>query len=578
MSDEIKVNSELPQKLATLGQVKDALDKRDEKIDSIKKDISDIQNKTDNPVSPGKIWTSTENGATWEDPLYTGTFINDNSVSQDSTWSSIKIASELNKIEHTLTISLNAIDGGDIYTTVIIENTTTREVVETLDYNNEILYVVLPKYFSYRVTIGDADGYVKPNVNVFTGIMNRDITISATYKFGMIYGYHVNSNESDPSSAVTYIEDAVGFTPAKMNYSTDVFEYGSWENAFFMPRPCMLKRDGTVDYYLDTNNYALKENGEPSDIKNEDYDGNAMMEWGRDNKKIWYKIVADADDITSYSVYIADHKEDDNYKAWNFYNKNNELMDHFYTPIYSGSLDASNKLRSLSGQAIMHSKSDTQEITYAKANGDAWNIEVWADKLLMFLLLYLMGKSLDVQGTFGRGHELDSRNGAERLDPTGALDDKGLFYGYNDSTHKVKVFGMEDQWAEQWNRCAGLMLDNGIYKYKMTEGTADGTSTVGYRTTDTNGMLDGGQSPTSNGYVSKFRVVGDILLPDTIDGSSSTYYCDYFYQNQSGVQFALLGGASSYGDQYGFSVRLDRTVADSNWSYGAALSCKPLAR
>ena len=35
MNDEIKVNSELPQKLATLGQVKDALDKRDENIGSL---------------------------------------------------------------------------------------------------------------------------------------------------------------------------------------------------------------------------------------------------------------------------------------------------------------------------------------------------------------------------------------------------------------------------------------------------------------------------------------------------------------------------------------------------------------
>lgn len=40
MSDEIKVNSELPQKLATLGQVKDALDKRDEKIGKLTEDIS----------------------------------------------------------------------------------------------------------------------------------------------------------------------------------------------------------------------------------------------------------------------------------------------------------------------------------------------------------------------------------------------------------------------------------------------------------------------------------------------------------------------------------------------------------
>ena len=45
MSDEIKVNSENtpPRKnLATLGQVKDALGKRDEKIDSLKEDVDTI--------------------------------------------------------------------------------------------------------------------------------------------------------------------------------------------------------------------------------------------------------------------------------------------------------------------------------------------------------------------------------------------------------------------------------------------------------------------------------------------------------------------------------------------------------
>lgn len=45
MSDEIKVNSELPQKLATLGQVKDALGKRDKKIDSLKEDIDIVRKK-----------------------------------------------------------------------------------------------------------------------------------------------------------------------------------------------------------------------------------------------------------------------------------------------------------------------------------------------------------------------------------------------------------------------------------------------------------------------------------------------------------------------------------------------------
>ena len=47
MSDEIKVNSELPQKLATLGQVKDALDKRDEKISNLTEDLTSKADKTD---------------------------------------------------------------------------------------------------------------------------------------------------------------------------------------------------------------------------------------------------------------------------------------------------------------------------------------------------------------------------------------------------------------------------------------------------------------------------------------------------------------------------------------------------
>lgn len=392
-----------------------------------------------------------------------------------------------------------------------------------------------------------------------------------------VYGFHVNSSESDPSASITYLRDAVGMTPAKMNYTTGVFDWGSWRDAFFIPKPCMLKSDGRVAYYLDENNYAFKEDGTSSDISNIDFDGNAMMEWGRDNKRIWYKLVADSNDPTSYSVYIADHKEDENYVAWSFYNKNNELMDHFYTPIYSGSLDSNNKLRSLSGQSIMNSKTGTQEITYAQANGEGWNIEVWADKLLMFLLLYLMGKSLDLQTTFGQGHS-SGGSSVSSLINTGTLDDKGLFYGYSSTDSKVKVFGMEDQWAEQWNRYCGLMLDNGIYKYKMTEGTVDGSTITGYPTTTTTGMLDGGQPPTTNAYVTKFAVHGDTILPDTVGGSSSTYYCDYFYQSQSGVRFALLGGCSYDGAHCGFYVSLSNAVSSTNWNFGAALSCKPLAR
>lgn len=78
------------------------------------------------------------------------------------------------------------------------------------------------------------------------------------YENTKVYGFHINSKESDPSKAVTYLLDAVGMTPAKMDYANSKFDYGSWKNAFFMPKPCMLKSDGTVDYYLDQNDYSKR--------------------------------------------------------------------------------------------------------------------------------------------------------------------------------------------------------------------------------------------------------------------------------------------------------------------------------
>lgn len=395
-------------------------------------------------------------------------------------------------------------------------------------------------------------------------------------KQGTIYGFHVNSNEADPSACITYLEDAVGMTPAHMNYATGKFDYGSWKNVFFMPRPCMLSTNGTVAYYLNENDFSKKVDGTASDIANTSFDGNAMMEWGKDGKKIWYKLVPDSGDATSYSVYIADHEVDSTYHAWSFTNKDNQLVDHFYTACYKGSL-IGGKLRSLSGQNLMNSQSGTAEIGYAKANGDYYNIEHWADTSLIFFLLYLMGKSLDVQTVFGNGH-MSGGSSAESLIPSGQLNDKGLFYGYNDGTHKIKVFGMEDLWGEQWRRTQGLILNNGIYYYKLTEGAADGSTANGYRTTDTNGMLSGDSSPTANGYVSKMKVVGDTFVPSEVTGASNKYYCDYFYQNQSGVRFALLGGPSSDGAYCGLVVTLYSAVSHATWYVGAALSYKPLGR
>lgn len=403
----------------------------------------------------------------------------------------------------------------------------------------------------------------------------------------VVYGFHIDSTESDPYQCVTYLEDAVNMIPAHMDFANDRFDYGTWENAFFMPRPCMLKYDGTVDYYLDPNDYSKREDGTPSDVSNVNYAGNAMIEWGQNGKKIWYKIVPDADP-TSASVYIASYRVDDGYNAWSFVNNQGIMVNHFYTPIYNGTLDTSGRLRSISGKTytdFCKSKTAAKEIEAAELNNPStdklWYTEVFADVTLINLLLILVGKSLATQETFGYG--IISRTSAEtNMEATGTLDSKGLFYGANttgNNAKSVKVFGMENWWGNQWRRYAGHVTSNYVNYYKMTRGTQDGSTASDYSTTGT-GYLIGATSPSLAGtgnYCKKCTYNADGFFCTEASGATqSTYYCDYF-NISTGTRYALRGGACSHGRSAGaFSVDCYNTAGNASWGIGASPSCKPL--
>ena len=407
-------------------------------------------------------------------------------------------------------------------------------------------------------------------------------------RIDICYGFEIDGSESDPSSAVTYIADAVGFTPAAMNYVTNAFDYGSWEDAFFMPRPCMLKSDGTVDYYLDPDDYTKKEDGTASDIANTAYDGNAMMEWGRNGRKIWLKIQPSSDGHSA-KVWIANNQVDSKFHDYSFHNCKGESAEHFYTPIYNGSV-ISSKMRSLSGQTVSKSLTGTAEITAAKANNpstdELWNIECFADRLLINMLLVLMGKSLDTQTVFGQGANIDGSEAVNDTFTTGVHNTKGLFYGTNSGEvsantfgNCVKIFGMENYYGFQWRRTNGLILNNGATKYKLTYGTEDGSAATGYNTDGTD-YKDASVTPsgTSGGYISAAKFTEDGMFSDTMSGSASTYFCDVTWFINSAVSFARFGGASGDGAKVGaFCLSLGSAVSGAGWHFGASVSCKPLA-
>ena len=100
---------------------------------------------------------------------------------------------------------------------------------------------------------------------------------------GEIYGYDIHQPDDNPDHRVSYPSDVMNATwnPVNITLDSDNYDLGEWANTFFMKgiRPVMLKYDGTVDYELDHNDQTKKLDGTASDISNQNYQGNAMVEF-----------------------------------------------------------------------------------------------------------------------------------------------------------------------------------------------------------------------------------------------------------------------------------------------------------
>ena len=496
----------------------------------------------------GELWVQ------WDDPddlVVDGITI--------SRWAGTKVVVKASSIPSDTT------DGVAIYD-ITTRNAHSSDPLVVDSLANDVLYYV--RFFPYAI-----DGNTNTNNSNYG---------SGTPKSSALYGFHIDPTDSNPSTAITYLEGAIGKTPAHMNFSTGAFDWGDWdEDEFFMPRPCMLNYDGTVAYYLDPTDYSKKADGTTaSNISSSSVNGNFMMEWGRDGKKIWYKVVPDSDP-TGVSIYFADNQVDEGYHCWNFYDANNNVQDHFYTPIYNGSY-ISSRIRSLSGQTTGVSQTIDTEISYARSNnsagglsGDRWFIETYGDRMLINWLLVLLGKSLDTQTVYGQGY-VNSNNSSPIA--SGTMNTRGLFWGESGGKQGVKVFGMEHYWGNVWRRIVGVLTYNSYQYVKLTPNTADGSSGSAYSGTSESGMINTGiTSNNSNLYTRWYRYNNlgySVVYQNGQAGSDTTYYPDYGYTyGDSTRRHACAGGYWNRG-LYAGAFSLDVTYGPSFASAprGASLS------
>ena len=384
------------------------------------------------------------------------------------------------------------------------------------------------------------------------------------------YAYSINADTAE----ITYLADNKNFTPAAMGSTT--FDYGSWGNAFFMPRPCMLKSNGKVDYYLDPNDYSKKLDGTASDIADPTYDGNVMLEF----PKIYYKFVPTGDDGEGGTFHCSNVKLDDSYECWCNYDANNNEIDHFYVAAYNAVI-LDSKMRSLSGYALTQENgADTTtgatEIAAARANNqngiDEWYTYLISDHQLLTHLATLMCKHVNHQAKFGRGIDSGSET-AKRAYVTGTLNDKGLFWGDTSTgTQAVKIFGIENFYAYVWKRAAGLIGTSTGYSYKLTHGTKDGSTATSFNTSGS-GYKTIARTKPASGYVTTMHYEANgFWIPAT---TGTNRYAVYHW---TGNGYVLVGGCSASESTCGsWYVTLYSGVSKSDWSFSSALSCKPKA-
>ena len=347
--------------------------------------------------------------------------------------------------------------------------------------------------------------------------VNGVVNLDPLNCFGVeMYSFIIDPSESNPSNCVTYLGANANYTPAYMDFTNDEFKYGSWADAFFMDlfKPCMLKSDGTVDYYLDPDDYTKKIDGvTASDVADSDYDGNAMVEIGQ----IW---VSDKVYNGKHLIRIANGKVSNEFDCYTHTKKDGTLVPYIYRALYDGSL-VSNKIRSISGLAPCVNQTGTNQISYAKANGTGWNIDEYSVRRLINYLLVLISKSLDTQGKFGTGRHSGGSSSDPNQVSAGTLNTKGMFYGDNNNG-AVKVFHIENYWANVWKLTNGLIAKYGKLYYKMCEGQSDGSTTDDYNT-DGTGYIDSNVTPagTSGSCIKAAKLIPGVgLAPYDISGSN----------------------------------------------------------
>lgn len=328
-----------------------------------------------------------------------------------------------------------------------------------------------------------------------------------------VWGVRIDTENSDPATCVTATDDLIDSVP----------DFGE--------RPCLLK-NGVVQYYLDPNNFNLKEDGTTADIAS-GADGDVMIEIPRMAWFMEYEgntlIVKLTDSQNAKAI-------DPRFKYLAHTRDTEGDREKLYVGAYQAS-ELSNQLRSLSGKTPLASNTIAQFRTKAQANGAGYDILSFYPMTLLQVMYLMKYKNLNSQTVLGQGVTTGS------VKATGGTETKGMYWGSQSTTEHIKFSGIEDWYGNLNDRIDGVATADDyslLTAFKNFNDTSLGYVNRGkWLSAEVSGFLKKPHGTTETGFLMK-----------EAEGSATTYFCDSCLIRNS-RPFGYFGGAFSKGSNAG---------------------------
>ncbi len=233
---------------------------------------------------------------------------------------------------------------------------------------------------------------------------------------------------------------------------------------------------------------------------------------------------------------------------------------------YKMYVDGNGKGHSRPGVAPAHSKTMTAFWNCAQALGTAFGLANYGFHCLINALFQARYGNLDSQSVIGAGFQNSNWTACRDvlMGLTKSLGDGSGKVYYTDETigdqYPVKLFGFEDLWGKLWEFRPGIRfyMDGDVRKAVVYSGNIVSNTATGREFTCDLTTQSG------SGTYAKNMELGEYwdMIAQTVNGGSSTYYCDGFWYNTTGELLGVGGsaydgalcGLSSANSYSGFSV------------------------